>query len=307
MHMRKKTAFITGADGFIGHELVLNLLKENYDICVFLAEDSVALEEVNCEVLYCNMCNYESFILKDKQLLEKFKDSVFFHLAWQGSAGSLRTDYKIQLDNVKCTCDAVRLAKRLGARRFVGIGSIMEDECNFCVPNDGFTPIPTFQYSIAKYSAHLMAKTVANETQIEFVWGKISNAYGASDKTNRFINNLIQRLIKGEDFDLSTCEQNYDFIYVSEVARALRLIGENGKKNYSYYIGSGAAGPLKNFVEIVADRIKSKSKLNYGALKGGVVMLNINYFDSSKTRSHTGFECNIDFESGIDKTLQRIL
>ena len=42
--------------------------------------------------------------------------------------------------------------------------------------------------------------------------------------------------------------QNYDFVYIDDVARAFRLIGEKGKPFHEYVIGSGNAKPLKNFL-----------------------------------------------------------
>ena len=42
--------------------------------------------------------------------------------------------------------------------------------------------------------------------------------------------------------------QNYDFVYIDDVARAFRLIGEKGKPFHEYLIGSSTARPLKEFL-----------------------------------------------------------
>ena len=45
--------------------------------------------------------------------------------------------------------------------------------------------------------------------------------------------------------------QYYDFVHVSDVARALILIAEKGVDGTNYTIGSGDAKPLKEFLKIV--------------------------------------------------------
>jgi len=51
---------------------------------------------------------------------------------------------------------------------------------------------------------------------------------------------------------------------VSDVVRALRLIGENGKENIVYGIGSGQYKPLKKYICGIRDLIDPELELGIG-------------------------------------------
>ena len=68
----------------------------------------------------------------------------------------------------------------------------------------------------------------------------------------------------GEPLEFTSGTQNYDFIYVTDVAKAFRLLGEKGKANKGYIIGSGAAKPLRQFVEEILGELKPTSPAKFG-------------------------------------------
>ena len=55
----------------------------------------------------------------------------FVHMGWDKTIRSGRNDVDLQNLNVKYTYDAIRLANRLHAKKFVGLGSQSESEPYF--------------------------------------------------------------------------------------------------------------------------------------------------------------------------------
>lgn len=300
-----KRAIVTGATGFIGQHLVNALNCAGYQVCALLrsARATPALQEYDSvKTIQCDMSDYTSE--KTLAALSGFSGAdLFFHLAWEGSAGEKRSDYALQLQNARYACDAVDLASRLGCGRFIGAGSIMEDECEALVPLNGSRPPATYHYSIAKYTAFLMTKTEAARRQMPFCWGKISNGYGQTDTTQRFMNTMLRKMLRNEPCALTQSEQIYDFVYVTEIARAFLLIGENGKPGTSYYIGSGQPQPLREFVLAMHALTQSQSELRFGAVPYTGVYLKASAFDATALAADTGFVCAVPFEEGVRKTI----
>lgn len=296
-----KTAIVTGASGFVGYQLVKSLHTSGYRVCAVTHKPDIRLSAL-AQVVCLPMEDYAK--PETIALLSAFEGAdVFFHLAWTGSAGSLRANCGVQLANVGYACDAVRMAKALSCSRFVGAGSIMEDECEAFVPLDGALPSQNYHYSIAKYTAHLMCKTEAAALGIPLCWGKIGNAYGETDMTNRFVNNMLRRFARGEECDLTDGCQLYDFLYITELARALVALGEKGKPGSAYYLGSGAPRPLREFVQVMHAVSKSQSVLHFGAVPFTGVQLPASCFDAEKLERDTGFRCKVAFGEGVEKTI----
>ena len=305
-----KKAIVTGANGFVGTQLIKRLVSDDYAVCAIVKDETENVSELSLlkrvQIVYSDISEFQ-------QLLELIPargfdsiGSIFFHLAWIGSAGDNRSVYSIQLNNIKYSCDAVNVAAQLGCECFVGAGSIMEDECLTFVPTDLSKPSANYHYSIAKLSAHMMCKTEAAKYKMRFCWGKISNAYGENDTTQRFINMVLNKMLNNEECILSSCDQLYDFIYITEVARAFEAIGENGISGKSYYIGSFEVQPLKKFVNIMYQLSNSHSKLNFGVVQYSGTYMGMEYFDASKLKRDTGFESSIPFVDGINKTINWI-
>lgn len=303
-----KNAIVTGANGFVGTQLVKRLVSDGYGVCAVIKdkyENIAELSELeNVQIVYCDISEFDQLYEKISILDFQSAGSILFHLAWIGSSGEKRADYDVQLKNIKYSCDTVRSAARLGCECFVGAGSIMEDECETFVPKDLSIPNINYHYSIAKFTAHMMCKTEAAKYNLRFCWGKISNAYGETDTTQRFINIMLKKMLTNEECNLTKSEQLYDFIYITEVARAFEAIGEHGISNTSYYIGTFDVQPLKNFVKIMHQKSRSHSKINFGAVPFNGIYMDKRYFDASKLKRDTGFESAVSFEEGIEKTIK---
>lgn len=296
-----KTAIVTGCNGFIGSAVVRELLENGYSVWAVghnnhfsnLSEDS-RIQRVSCDLN--NIASLPTMIPAGEY-------SVFYHFAWEGSAGPRRGDMKLQLDNVQWTVNALRAAKELGCRRFFGAGSIVEQETIAAVYAQGNRPETGYIYGSAKLTAHAMCMCVAAEIGIELVWGKITNAYGAGEYSPRLVNSVVRKCMRGETPQFTSGSQNYDFVYIDDVARAIRLIGENGRAFHEYLIGSSNARPLKSFLMEMREAIAPDMEFQYGSVPFTGVDLPMSAFDCEQTQNDTGFRAEISFAEGCRKTL----
>lgn len=291
---------VTGANGFIGSNTVNYLLSQGVQV-IALCHDGHSNHLQPSKLLQVLPFSLEN-IADAEKLLAKGDYDIFYHFAWKGSAGPQRADTKLQLANAQWTVEALELAYRLGCKRFVCAGSIMEHETIAAAFTQGNRPGMGYIYGGGKLIAHVMCMSVAAKLGIELVWPEITNAYGVGELSPRMVNTTIRKCIKGESPQFTAGTQNYDFVYIDDVARAFYLIGKNGKPFHEYLIGSSTARPLKEFLLEMKQSIAPDLDFIFGDIPFTGTNLPLSVFDCSQTEKDTGFKAEISFAEGTKRT-----
>lgn len=296
-----KRVIVTGANGFVGSAVIRELIKNDVEVLALC-------HKIPEKKIISDLITYKEFELSK---IEELKDIIindyydtFYHFAWAGSAGSDRSNTKLQLQNVQWTIDALNFAKSIGCKRFICAGSIIEYETMRACYTDGNKPGLGYIYGSAKMSAHTMAMSIAANIGIDLIWAEITNAYGAGEISSRLINTSIKKIINKENPQFTSGTQNYDFVYIDDVARAFYLIGKNGKPFHSYLIGSGNAKPLKEFLLEMKESIAKDVDFIFGDVPFTGVNLDLSVFDAKKTEKDTGFKAEISFAEGVKRTYE---
>lgn len=294
-----KKALITGANGFVGSALVRDLIENGVEV--------IALDRKNCNNNISDKARFVPHELAESNTLSEIISErdidVFYHFAWVGSAGTARADCELQLNNSKWTMDCLRAAKKMNCKKFVCAGSIMEDEAISAINKQGCKPGLGHIYSSGKLVSHMMCSSVAADIGIDLVWVKITNAYGVGELSPRFINTTIRKIINNEPLEFTSGTQIYDFVYIDDVAKAFRLIGENGKPFCSYLIGSSDAKPLREFILEIKKTLAPDKEFIFGNVPFTGVSLSRDDYDCLQTETDCGFKAEISFEEGIKRTM----
>ncbi|MBU5488424.1 NAD-dependent epimerase/dehydratase family protein [Clostridium sp. MSJ-8] len=285
---------MTGATGFIGVALCNEFLKNNYDVTAVIRPNTKRKNKIPAGV------NIIELPLDRINELEG-KYDLFYHLAWNGSSGNDRNDFNIQYSNIKYTADAIKVAKKLGCKKFIGAGSqaeygvvhgqAIEDEtiCN-----------PFMMYGAAKLAAYNMGKIVAEQEEISFVWPRIYSVYGPGENEGTLMSYLIKTLKEGNVPELSQCENMWDFMYIDDCVNALRILGESNITEGIYNISVGKPKLLKEFVEMVKEEVNSNGAVAYGIKKSDINKTFWLEPNIEKLKS-LGFESKVKFREGIKR------
>lgn len=301
-----KKAIVTGACGFIGNNLVKELLRNNYDVFAIIRKEEYVFadyrdsERVN--LLYYDMNDYER--LRNEHILSCA--DVIYHLSWAGVSDELSQSYKVQLQNVQNSCDLLESTIALKVKRFVFAGSIMEYEHYKAIQEGYYNLSQRNIYHVAKNTARNLLQVIANNNDIDYLPITISNVFGPGDRSTRLINQLIISIINKKKFPLTKCEQMYDFIYIDDAVRAIRLVGEAGKKNKNYYIGNKVSTILKEYILELYRALDSGEPLGIGEKELQAVSLNYDEFDMLGIYDDLHFSINTSFSQGVKNTREWI-
>lgn len=298
-----KKAVVTGANGFVGSAVCKALCRKNIEVIAVVRNPGISADDIsvngNIRMVYSDSSDFAhlSDMIPDRDV------DAFYHFAWEGSAGNLRSDDNVQLRNVMSSCDAARACAALGCSRFVFASSIMEYEILALMEKE-ITPGANTLYSSAKLAADLMSRTVAGNLGVGYIRAVVSNIYGPGENSPRLINTSLRKMLSGEYCRFSAGEQIYDFIYIDDAAEAFRSLGEKGKANKTYYIGSENPRPLREYILEMRDCVDPGIEIGLGELEYKGISLTYDEFDRNAVREDTGFVPEIEFRKGINKTIR---
>lgn len=303
--MREKyleRAIITGATGAIGMALIKELLGHKIEVLVIVRPDSNRLnrlrEHEQLQILQCPLDELDKI---SREQVGSF--DMCFHLAWMGTIGQQRDDMALQLKNVQYTLDAVHMAQRLNCKVFIGAGSQAEYGRTEGKITAETPTKPEMGYGIAKLCAGQMSRLECRKLGIRHEWSRILSIYGPYDGEMTMITSAIRQMLRGEKPGFSKGEQQWDYLYSEDAAKALYLIALNGKDGAIYPIGSGIACPLYEFIEKMRASVNEGAEAGIGELpyrEGQVMYL---CADISELTEDTGFIPRITFADGIQKTI----
>ena len=149
---------VSGSTGFVGKKIVQELHTQGHEVIALIRDKTKVplFWNDSIETIVCPISQYSTI-----QINHKLKGDIFFHFAWEGTAGDMRGSVEIQLGNVQHAIEALQLAKQCGCYRFVYAGSIMEYEAMEYIQKDEAKPGKGYIYSTAKLTADFMLKTIA--------------------------------------------------------------------------------------------------------------------------------------------------
>lgn len=299
-----KKVVITGATSMLGSALAKECVSQGIDVLAIVRNDSAKLDKIvsidGIKTISANINEYDGVLLDDEY-------DVMYHFAWEGTSKEDRNDRTIQQRNIGHTINAVKMAKRLGCKKFIGAGSQAEyGLCNDIITYNTETN-PVTEYGKAKLSAGVESKKVAIECGIEHIWARIFSIYGPNDSDNTLIMSLIKQLKEGKTPKMTKAEQIWDYLYSADAARAFLLLGHKNLKHSIYCIGSGEGRPLIEYTEIIRRMINPKAKIKYGSIPYSKNQITYLCADISELQTDTGFKPLIDFETGAELTINSII
>ncbi len=254
-----KKVLITGGTGFIGRNVVAELIKRGYEVHSLVFPPFAPEQK--------GLVQYEMNLM-DSNAVDKFLSEHHFenliHLAWYVGKGCHIADQNI--DWTISTLNLLTSFQKYGGKTFVGAGTISEYEYKFGYLLEDETPTsPETLYGESKNSVYKIAKTFCKQHDMNFKWPRIFNLYGPNEKPQRLMPSVINSCLKGEDVKVSDCLKFQDYLHVEDTARGIVEVFEidiQGAVN----ICSGKPVQLRYIVNKIAELTNFKGNILWGAI-----------------------------------------
>ena len=298
-----KRAIITGATGAIGTALVAELINTGVEVLVLCRRDSSRNARIPQHPLVkLKYCALDELASVENDTGKEF--DVFYHLAWSGTTGQARNDMYLQNQNVQYALDAVGAAKRFGCTTFIGAGSQAEyGRAEGMLKSD--TPaFPEMGYGYGKLCAGLMTRDYAHQLGLKHIWCRILSIYGPNDGMQSLVMSVIAALTRGNVPKCTKGEQQWDYLYSDDAAKAFRLMAENGVDGKTYVLGSGQVRPLSYYIQSICEETVPGSSADFGAIPYSPKQVMYLCADIAPLQQDTGFTPEYSFREGIQETIR---
>ena len=295
-----KNIVITGATGMIGATLARYALEREMNVLCIVRKNSVRTDNLpqsdGLKIIYADLSEYNQLGISGNY-------DIFYHFAWEETVGAFRDSADAQVVNIQYTLDAVRLAKRIGCKKFTGIGSQAEYGC-VTEPLKPDTPTnPESAYGITKYAAGKLSRLLCVQLGMQFNWVRILSIFGALDGSHTLIMTAIKQLQNQQQPEFTKCEQIWDYLYCDDAAKAILAIGDKGVDGKTYPLGSGKGKKISEYLETVRDIVAPNITLQFGKKPYYPHQPMYLVADISELTKDTSWIPEISFEEGIRKII----
>ncbi|MEM6802771.1 MAG: dTDP-glucose 4,6-dehydratase [Bacteroidota bacterium] len=321
----KKRILITGGAGFIGSHLVQHLVEKYPDYIIFNLdkltyagnlENLQAIEHAaNYEFIKADICDTQ----KIEHLFSEKDITDVIHLAAESHVDrSILNPMEFVQTNVLGTVNLLHASKKYWAdkgedHRFYHVST---DEVYGSLADGAFfteeTPYdPRSPYSASKASSDHFVRAYGNTYGLSYVISNCSNNYGPYQFPEKLLPLFISNILSSKALPVYGKGENVrDWLWVKDHCSAIDLIFHQGKSGETYNIGGNNEWQNIKLIKLLCSLMDQK----LGRESGSSEKL-IHYvtdrpghdhryaIDSSKLQNDLGWKPSLQFEEGLEKTI----
>ena len=235
-------AFVTGASGFVGMNLVRQLVEQDWDVTALVRHNS-PLEDI--QDLDLELCEGDLADAQSVQSAMPGPVDCVFHVAASTNVWSKNNEIQTRV-NVEGTRNVVEAAIRADAGRMIHTSSFVVwgfSESLLTEDSPRFENTDWINYVRSKHSAEQVVKDAVSDGQLDAVIVNPAHILGPGDRHNW---SRMIRLVNENDLP-GVPPGGGAFSDVREVARAHIQAYHRGRKGHNYLLG----GEDTRFLEVV--------------------------------------------------------
>ena len=323
--MSSKKILITGGAGFIGSHVVRLFVNKYPEYQIF------NLDKLTYAGNLANITDLESSsnytFLKGDIVDQDYIQSIFkeyqfdnvIHLAAESHVDrSITNPMEFVMTNVVGTVNLLNSFKATWKDNFENkmFYHVSTDEVYGSLDNGGFflesTPYdPQSPYSASKASSDHFVRAYHNTYKMPIVLSNCSNNYGPNQFPEKLIPLFINNIRNKKPLPVYGKGENVrDWLYVVDHARAIDVVFHKGKNGETYNIGGFNEWTNLDLIKTVCAAMDKKLGREKGESEKLITYVtdraghDLRYaIDANKIMNELGWEPSLQFEEGIEKTI----
>ncbi len=323
--IKMKTILITGGAGFIGSHVVRLFVNKYPEYKIVNLDKLTYAGNLNNLKDVENKPNYEFVkgdIVDEKFIQKLFEERKFdgvIHLAAESHVDrSISNPTEFVFTNVIGTVNLLNAAKFIWKDNFEGkkFYHISTDEVYGSLGNEGmFTEETAYDphspYSASKASSDHFVRAYLDTFGVPTVISNCSNNYGSFQFPEKLIPLFIHNIKNNKPLPVYGKGENVrDWLWVVDHARAIDTIYHDGKVGETYNIGGFNEWTNIALIKTMCQKMDAKLGRKKGESEKLITYVkdraghDLRYaIDATKIKKELGWEPSLQFEEGIEKTI----
>ncbi len=320
-----KTILITGGAGFIGSHVIRLFVNKYPDYKIVNLDKLTYAGNLNNLKDIENKPNYE-FVKGDivdagfiQQLFEERQFDGVIHLAAESHVDrSISNPTEFVFTNVIGTVNLLNSAKHIWKDNFDGkkFYHISTDEVYGSLGSEGmFTEETSYDphspYSASKASSDHFVRAYLDTFGLPSVISNCSNNYGSFQFPEKLIPLFIHNIKNNKPLPVYGKGENVrDWLWVVDHARAIDMIYHKGRIGETYNIGGFNEWTNIDLIRVMCKKMDEKLGREIGESEKLITYVkdraghDLRYaIDATKIKKELGWEPSLQFEEGIEKTI----
>lgn len=301
---------VTGATSFIGAPMTEKLLQQGHEVYGIVRPGSKNMGKLK---RHDRLRVIEKNLEEADELYQVIPSpcDMFFHFGWDGTGSDNRKRREVQQKNVEDSLKALEGAGRLGCEAFLFSSSQAEyGVCQNVMGED--TPLnPVSEYGKAKAGFGRQAMETVERWAIQgkklrYLHARIFSIYGSGDHPWSLVESCLKSFLAGGYISLGECAQQWNFLYLDDLIKALLALWEQGRGGIYNVAGeAGETRPLKEYVRLLYEACGQRGSYSFGRrphnAEGPANLMP----DVTKLKKATNWYQETDFREGIMRLIDK--
>lgn len=243
---------VTGGLGFIGNELVRQLLKAGEQVVIIDNRNRVApdIEDLKDVPVYeLDICDFKGVL----KCFQEVKPKTVYHMAAIHFIPECNQDPERTLRiNVEGTQSILRAAVEANVEKFVfaSSGAVYADLNEPLTENSTVAPVDIYGWS--KLFGEQLCTWFASNTSIKIVAARLFNNFGPRETNFHILPEIIEQLRKSDTLQLGNIKPQRDYIHTEDTSQSLIRLSKSCYAPFQVVnVCSGYSCSVEELIDII--------------------------------------------------------